>query len=127
MPRPHREILSQRLAVARSQVPAPLPAPPRSWWWTVGIVVVGWVLLVYPTLLVALFSVIIMTGSLGDTSVTADVAQGVLGLLVTLAMAAFPVLLGLAVKTRRRGLWISAIAAGLVSIVACIYIIPAAV
>lgn len=88
---------------------------------------VGWALLYYPMLLVALFSVIIMTGSVGDTSATADLAQGVMGLLVALVMAAFPVLLGFALRTRKRGLWISAVAAGLVSVAACIYIIPAAV
>ncbi|AIY03430.1 hypothetical protein ART_3831 [Arthrobacter sp. PAMC 25486] len=122
MPRPHREIPSQRLAVARSQAPAAPPKPHRSVWWTVGIIVVGWALLAYPVILLALLSAIIMTGSLDSTVAASSVALGILGLLAVLSMAAFPPLLGLAVKSRRRALWVAAILTGALTVAMCIYL-----
>ncbi len=122
MPRPHREIPSQRLAVSRSQAPAAPPKPHRSVWWAVGITAVGWALLAYPVALLAILSFIFMTGS-ADTGVTGSaIALGVTGAVFTLAMVAFPLLLGLAVKARRRALWFAAIVTGALSVAACIYL-----
>ena len=122
MPRPHREIPSQRLAVARSEAPAAPPRPHRSVWWTVGITAVGWALLAYPVVLLAVLSVIVMTGSFDATVTAHGVAAGILGLLASLAMAAFPLLLGLAVKTRRRSLWFAAVLTGVLTVVMCVYL-----
>ncbi|MFQ4147685.1 hypothetical protein AAGW05_03150 [Arthrobacter sp. LAPM80] len=121
MPRPHSEIPSQRLAVGRSQSVAP-GKPLRAIWWTIGITLVGWIILLYPVVLLAAISLVVMTGSL-DSSVTASgVTLGILGLLATLCMAAFPPLLGFAVRLRRRSLWILALLTCAVSIAACIYL-----
>ncbi len=122
MPRPHREIPSQRLAVARSEATAAPPRPHRSVWWIVGITAVGWALIAYPVALLAVLSVIVMTGSLDSTVTAYGVAVGILGLLASLAMAAFPLLLGLAVKTRRRALWFAAILAGALTVAMCVYL-----
>ena len=122
MPRPHSEIPSQRLAVLRSQAPAPETPPQRSIWWAVAITLVGWVLLAYPVVLLALLSVVVTTGTLDSTSTAASVALGILGFIATLSMLAFPPLLGLAVKTRRRPYWIAAIPTGALTIAACIYL-----
>ena len=122
MPRPHREIPTQRLAVARSEAPAAPPRPHRSVWWTVGITAVGWALLAYPVVLLAVLSVIVMTGSFDATVTAYGVAVGILGLLTSLAMAVFPLLLGLAVKTRRRSLWFAAVLTGVLTVVMCAYL-----
>lgn len=122
MPRPHREIPSQRLAVARSKAPAAAPKPHRSVWWALGITAVGWALLAYPVILLALLSVIVMAGSLDSTVTASGVALGILGLLAALAMAVFPLLLGLAVKSRCRALWIAAILTGALTVAMCIYL-----
>lgn len=122
MTRPHREIPSQRLAVGRSQAPAAPPKPHRSVWWAVGITAVGWAVLAYPVILLALLSAIVMTES-PDSPVTATaVVLGILGFLAAVSMAAFPLLLGLAVKSRRRALWIAAILTGALSVAMCIYL-----
>lgn len=122
MPRPHREIPSQRLAVARSQAPTAPDKPHRSAWWTVGITLVGWVMLAYPVVLLGLLSAIVITGSLDSTVTASSVALGIAGFLAALSMAAFPLLLGLAVKTRRRALWIPAVLTGLLTVAMCIYL-----
>ncbi|MBP2411749.1 hypothetical protein JOF48_000548 [Arthrobacter stackebrandtii] len=122
MPRPHREIPSQRLAVARSKAPAAPPEPHRSVWWAVGITLVGCALLAYPVVLLPLLSIIVMTGTLESTSAAPGIALGITGFVFTLAMVAFPLLLGLAVKTRRRAFWIAAIVTGAMSVAACIYL-----
>ncbi len=121
MPRPHREIPSQRLATSRAE-PATAARPQRGLWLAIVITVAGWALLVYPALLLALLSIIVMTGTL-DTAVTGPgIALGVLGFLATLAMLAFPLMLGLAVKAPRRSLWIAACFTGVITIAACIYV-----
>lgn len=122
MPRPHSEIPSQRLAVSRSQAPAPEALPQRSIWWAVAITIVGWVLLAYPVVLLALLSFVVMTGTLDSTTTAASVALGILGFVATLSMLAFPPLLGFAVKTRRRPYWIAALLTGVLTIAACIYL-----
>ncbi|POH60153.1 hypothetical protein [Arthrobacter glacialis] len=122
MPRPHSEIPSQRLAVSRSQAPAPEALLQRSIWWAVAITLVGWVLLAYPMVLLALLSFVIMTGTLDSTTTAASVALGILGFVATLSMLAFPLLLGLAVKTRRRPYWIAALLTGVLAIAACVYL-----
>lgn len=123
MPRPHREIPSQRLAVGRSQASAGPPRPHRSVWWAVGITAAGWALLAYPAVLLALLSLLVMSSAF-DTAVTpADVALGIFGLIATLSMAAFPLLLGLAIKVRRRALWVPALLTGALTGAACIYLL----
>lgn len=122
MPRPHREIPSQRLAVARAQPAAPFQKPHRSLWWTVGITLAGWVLLAYPIVLLAALSLVIMTGSLDATVTASGVVLGIAGLLAAVAMLAFPLLLGLAVKVRRRTLWVPALLTGALTVAACIYL-----
>lgn len=122
MPRPHSEIPSQRLAVARAQSAAPATKPQRAVWWTVGIVLVGWALLAYPIILMTLISLVIMTGSLDGEVTAPGVALGILGMIGALAMFAFPVLLGFAVKVRRRSLWVPALLTGALTIAACIYL-----
>lgn len=79
----------------------------------------------YPVVLLALLSVIVMTGSLNSTGFAYSVTMGILGLLATLAMIAFPVLLGFAVKSRRRPLWIAAILTGVVTVGMTIYLLVA--
>lgn len=122
MPRPHSEIPSQRLAMSRSQAPAPEAPPQRSIWWAVAITIVGWVLLAYPVVLLALLSFVVMAGTLNSTATAASVALGILGFVATLSMLAFPLLLGLAVKTRRRRYWIAALLTGVLTIATCIYL-----
>ncbi|ALV44386.1 hypothetical protein MB46_01485 [Arthrobacter alpinus] len=122
MPRPHSQIPSQRLAVARAQSSAPSAKPQRSVWWTIGIVLVGWALLAYPIILMTLISLVIMTGPLDGVVTASGVAWGIIGMIGALAMLAFPVLLGLAVKVRRRALWIPALLTGALTIAACIYL-----
>lgn len=120
MPRPHREIPSQRLAVGRSQTPAAPPKPRRSVWWAVGITAVGWALLAYPVVLMT-FLTLVFTAGIFDTA--ASIALGLLGIVATLSMVAFPLLLGLAVKTRRRALWVPALPAGALTVIACIFLL----
>ncbi|MHA7306061.1 hypothetical protein ACX80E_12575 [Arthrobacter sp. TMN-49] len=108
--------------MSRSQAPAPEAPPQRSLWWAVGITAVGWVLLAYPMVLLALLSYVVMTGTLDTTATAASVALGILGFLATLSMLSFPLLLGLAVKARRRSYWIATIVTGLLTIAACIYL-----
>lgn len=122
MPRPHREIPSQRLAVSVAQTPKPAAKPHRSVWWAIGITLVGWALLAYPVVLLGLLSYIVMAGTYDGTVTAASVALGMAGFLATLAMVAFPLLLGLAVKARRRPLWFAAILTGALSVAACIYL-----
>ncbi|MEV8143507.1 hypothetical protein [Specibacter sp. NPDC078709] len=121
MPRPHREIPSQRLArsVATSATTAKPHRPP---WLAIAITVAGWALLAYPAILLALLSFILMTESADSTSAAPSIILGVLGFLVALAMLAFPLLLGLAVKARRRSLWIAACLTGVLTVAACIYV-----
>lgn len=123
MPRPHREIPSQRLAVARTSLPGPAPKPHRSIWWAVGITVAGWALLAYPAFLLAMLLLIIVGDSAGGPEAAQSTAVGIVGFLVVAAMVAFPVLLGFAVKTRRRALWIWAISTGALSLAAFIYVL----
>ncbi|SEE70166.1 hypothetical protein SAMN04489740_2236 [Arthrobacter alpinus] len=121
MPRPHSEIPSQRLAVAQAQNIATSKSQ-RSIWWTVGITIVGWAVLAYPMILLALLSLVVMTGSMDGTVTASGVALGIVGMLGSLAMLAFPVLLGLAVKVRRRRLWVPALLTGALTTAACIYV-----
>lgn len=122
MPRPHREIPSQRLAVARSQA-ADVATAHRSRWWALGVWVAGWLLFAYPIVVLTLLSLVVMTGSL-DHSVTASgVVLGIVGFVLVAAMLAFPILLGFAVKTRRRALWIPALLTGALSVASCIYLL----
>ena len=127
MTRPHREIPSQRLAVSVSRLPPTGPAtkPHRSVWWLVAITLVGWALLAYPALILALLSYVITTGTTDSPATAASVAIGLLGFVATLCMVAFPLLLGLAVKARRRTLWLAAILTGVLAVAACIYIVGA--
>lgn len=122
MPRPHSEIPSQRLAtsVARS---AETPKPHRALWPAIVITIAGWVLLAYPALILALLSFIIATGAAEDAPASPAIALGILGFLAVLAMLAFPLLLGLAVKTRRRSLWIAVCITGALTLAAVIYLI----
>ena len=121
MPRPHREIPSQRLAtsVATSATTAKPHRPP---WLAIAITVAGWALFAYPAILLALLSFILMTGTEDSASAAPGITLGILGFLVTLAMLAFPLLLGLAVKAQRRSLWIAACLTGVLTVAACIYV-----
>lgn len=119
---PYRDIPSQRMAVARSRAPAPA-APHRSSWWTVGIALTAWALLAYPAFLLAMLSLLIVNGSLDGQSGAGSVIVGSLGFLATACMVAFPPLLGFAVKTRRRSLWLPAILTGALSLVMCFYLL----
>ncbi|WP_449372020.1 hypothetical protein [Arthrobacter psychrolactophilus] len=121
MPRPHSEIPSQRLAMSRSQS-VPAAKPQRSIWWAVGITLVGWIVLAYPIVLLGLLSLVIMAGSVDGTVTPSGIALGVLGMLGALAMLAFPLLLGLAIKARRRALWLPALLTGALTVAACIYL-----
>lgn len=123
MPRPHSEIPSQRLAMSRAKTPVPEALPHRSIWWAVGLTVGGLALLAYPALLLAMLSLIIMNGSLDSAATAGDVAVGILGLIASAAMVAFPPLLGFAVRTRRRALWIPAVVTGAVSLAGFLYML----
>ncbi|WP_269938072.1 hypothetical protein [Arthrobacter sp. HY1533] len=123
MPRPHREIPSQRLAVARTSLPGAAPKPQRSKWWAVGITLAGWALLAYPAFLLAMLLLIIVSDSSGGAEAAQSIAVGSAGFLMVAAMATFPPLLGFAVKTRRRALWIWAITTGALSLAAFAYVL----
>lgn len=119
---PYRNLPSQRMAVARSRT-AESAAPQRSIWWAVGIAVAGWALLAYPAFLLSMLSLLIVNGSLDGQATAGSVILGILGFLATACMLAFPPLLGFAVKTRRRSLWLSAILTGALSLVMCFYLL----
>ncbi|MHA7178332.1 hypothetical protein ACX80D_16975 [Arthrobacter sp. Sr24] len=121
MPRPHREIPSQRLATSVAQS-AVAPKPHRPPWLAIAITVIGWAILAYPAIILGLLSFILMTGSTDSPSAGPGITLGVLGFLVTLVMLAFPFLLGFAVKARRRSLWIGACVTGVVTLGALIYL-----
>jgi hypothetical protein len=121
--RPHH-IPSQRLPLSVSTIQAKDSAKPRrSMWWAAGIAIGGWALLAYPAVLLVLLSWILVTGSGIDGSTGGSTAAGVLGLAFVVCMAAAPVLFGLAVARRLRGLWIGAIATGVLSLAAVVYVI----
>ncbi|MDJ0312532.1 hypothetical protein [Arthrobacter sp. H35-D1] len=122
MPRPHREIPSQRLPVSRTQAPETTAKKPRSLWWGMLITVVGWLLLAYPIVLLGLVSTVLATGPLDGKVTAAGVALGILGYLGTLAMLAFPPVLGFAVMARRRTPWIIAIVTGVLTLAAFLYL-----
>lgn len=125
MSRKSHSIPSQRLtlSVSASLSRGPAAKPQRSWWWLVGIVVVGWALLAYPTALLALLSYLLMTDSTGTGVSTSSVVVGVLGLLVVLCMVAAPVLTGLAVVWRKNIWRILAASMWAVTIAAVIYLL----
>ena len=122
MPRPHRQIPSQRLPVSRTQAPETTAKKPRSLWWGMLITVVGWLLLAYPIVLLGLVSTVLATGPLDGKVTAAGVALGILGYLGTLAMLAFPPVLGFAVMARRRTPWIIAIVTGVLTLAAFLYL-----
>ncbi len=122
MPRPHREIPSQRLPASRAQPPEGAAKKPRSLWWGMLITVVGWLLLAYPIVLLALVSTVFVSGPLDGKVTAAGVALGILGYIGTLAMLAFPPLLGFAVMARRRTPWLVAILTGVLTLAAFIYL-----
>lgn len=122
MPRPHREIPSQRLPVSNAQVPEATAKKPRSLWWGMLITVVGWLLLAYPIVLLGLVSTVLATGPLDGEATAAGIALGILGYLGTLAMLAFPPALGFAVMARRRTPWIIAIITGVLTLAAFLYL-----
>ena len=123
MPAPHREIPSQRLAIARSSRPTGFPKPHRTLWWTVGITVAGWALLAYPAFLLAALSLLMVKGSLDGDVTAGAVILGVVGFALTVCLMAFPPLLGFAVKTRRRSLWLPALLTGALSLVTGVYLL----
>ena len=122
MTRPHREIPSQRLALSVTTIAAPAK-PQRSALWALGITLLGWLLLAYPAVLLALLSFILISGSDGSGTTASSVVAGILGMVFVVCMVAAPVLLGLAVMKRRRRFWIPAVITWLLSIAAVIYVI----
>lgn len=68
-----------------------------------------------------MLSTYIATVSIYGSEAASTVALGLVGILLALAMLAFPVLLGFAVKTRRRALWVPALITGALSLITFIY------
>ncbi|ALE05032.1 hypothetical protein AL755_05270 [Arthrobacter sp. ERGS1:01] len=122
MTRPHREIPSQRLALSVTTIAAPTK-PQRSVLWALGITLLGWLLLAYPAVLLALLSYILISGSDGSGTSASSVVAGILGMVFVVCMVAAPVLLGLAVMKRLRRFWIPAVITWVLSIAAVIYVI----
>ncbi|GAA4657212.1 hypothetical protein [Arthrobacter cryoconiti] len=126
MSRRHHSIPSQRLplSVSSATTSRTTPAKPaRSRFWAVGITGIGWILLVYPAALLALISYILITGSTDDPATASSVIAGLFGMIAVASMAAAPLFTGLALTTRRRGLWIAAIITWVFSIAAVVYVI----
>lgn len=73
--------------------------------------------------MLAMLLLIIVSDSSGGAEAAQSVAVGIVGFLVVAAMVVFPPLLGFAVKTRRRGLWIWAITTGALSLAAFLYML----
>ncbi|MFC8302832.1 hypothetical protein ACFUCV_04010 [Specibacter sp. NPDC057265] len=119
----YREIPSQRLAVPRSSPSAQPAAQHRSIWWAVGVSVAGWALLAYPAFLLCMLSLLIVNGSLDGNVTAGSTILGILGFMSTACMVVFPPLLGFAVKTRRRSLWLPAILTGALSLVMSFYLL----
>lgn len=127
MSRRTHSVPSQRLtlSLAASLTREPVAAPKRSWWWLVGIVVVGWAILSYPTLLLTLLGWILMTDPAGTGTGTSSVVVGILGILMALCMAAAPVFTGFGVVLRRKIWWILAATMWAITIAALIYLVVA--
>ncbi len=122
MPRPHREIPSQRLARSSSSVAA-TSKPRRSVLWALGITVLGWILLAYPGAILALLSYLFVAGSTANPATPESVMFGLSGMVFVLCMAAFPLCTGLAVTWRRRAWWTWAVVSGVMSAVAVVYVV----
>lgn len=122
MTRPHREIPSQRLALSVTSVAADTK-PRRSILWAVGITLLGWLILAYPAVLLALLSYLFIAGAPASPATAGTVVAGLAGMVFVLCMAAAPLLTGLAVSRRRRSLWIGAVVTWALSIVAVVYLI----
>ncbi len=123
MPAPHHKLPPQRLACSRSSRPAGSTKPRRSLWWATAIPVAGWALLAYPAFLLAALSLLMVKGSLDGDVTAGAVIVGIVGFALTACMVAFPPLLGFAVKTRRRSLWLPAILTGALSLITGVYLL----
>jgi len=124
MAKPHHEIPSQRLAMSKTSIrTATADRPQRSVWWLVAIWLLGWLLVAYPAVLLSLLSYLLIVGSTGESPTASSVTIGLLGMVFALCMIATPILLGLAVMKRRRGLWVATVVTGVVSIIAFIYLL----
>ncbi|NVM93715.1 hypothetical protein [Arthrobacter wenxiniae] len=122
MSRRQHFVPSQRLPVSVTSVAAGTK-PRRSVLWIVGIVLVGWLVLAYPAVLLALLSVLLMAGTASSPATAGSVAAGVFGMAAVLCMVAAPPLTGLAVSWRRRGLWVGAVVTWVFTIVAVVYLL----
>lgn len=122
MTRPHREIPSQRLALSVTSIAAEVK-PPRSVLWTIGITLLGWLVLAYPAVLLALLSYLFMAGAPASPATAGTVVAGLAGMVFVLCMAAAPLLTGLAVSRRRRRLWVGAVVTWVLTAVAVVYLI----
>lgn len=122
MSRRQHFVPSQRLPVSVTSIAADT-RPRRSVLWIVGITLVGWLLLAYPAVLLALLSVLLMAGTASSPATAGSVVAGVAGLSAVLCMVAAPLLTGLAVNRRRRGLWVGAVVTWVLTVVAVVYLL----
>lgn len=105
--------------LAREQL-QPAPKKRRSLWWAALITLAGWALLAYPALFILLVTATSFSGCFLECTAPSP-GIGILGIAVLAVMVATPLLIGLAVARRRRGLWIAAICCAVPLVAALIY------
>lgn len=96
--------------------------PQRSAAWAIITTLIGWIVVAAPVAATSLLSYLLFISASGESNPTAVIFQGLLSGAMTICMIAFPVLLGLALMKRHRGLWISAIITAALSVATLIYI-----
>lgn len=89
--------------------------PQRSVWWLIGIALVGWTILAYPIALALVVLHTILTSTAQGSNPLTMFFGSLQSWAVLLSMIPFPVLLGLAVFKRHRGLRICAIITGTIA------------
>ncbi|MCQ9164895.1 MULTISPECIES: hypothetical protein [unclassified Arthrobacter] len=122
MSRRQHFIPSQRLPVSVASATTEAK-PHRSLLWAVGITLLGWLVLAYPAVLLALLSYLYMAGTGASPATAGSVVAGLAGMVFVLCMVAAPLLTGLAVSRRRRGLWVGAAVTWALTAVALVYLL----
>lgn len=119
MTKPRHETRSPWLAPPTS---SPLQKPQRSVGWAIGITLIGWIVVAAPVAAMGILAYLLIFSAGGEPDPAGLILQGILSAAMMLCMIAFPVLLGLAAMKRGRGLWISAIITGALSVATFIYV-----
>ena len=98
------------------------PKPQRSVGWLISITLIGWIVVAAPVAAMGILAYLLFFSANGASDPVGVIFQGILSAAMMLCMIAFPILLGLALMKRRRGLWISAIITGALSVATLIYV-----